>query len=125
MKILFCTTGCGINTTERSSEKLGINFVPMIIFINFYEDFLFVVLIPQNKIFLKVHDKTIYFVFTKFYKKLEKYHRKFQTGNETLEFAEGAFQLQPRFCSLFKDNIATRVVLKDVSTNYHDSPDRP
>ena len=46
MKFLFCginTTGCGINTTEKSCEKLGKNFVPTIIFSKFYDDFFSVV----------------------------------------------------------------------------------
>ncbi len=36
--------------------------------------------------------KLPYFVFTKWYKMLEKYHRQFQTDDEKLEFAEGTFR---------------------------------
>ncbi len=60
MTILFFginNTGCGINATEKTFRKIGENFVLIIIFINFYEEFISVVLIPQNTNILKVHDK--------------------------------------------------------------------
>ena len=38
--------------------------------------------------------KAIYFAFTKCCKMMKKYHRKFQTDDENLEFATGTFRPQ-------------------------------
>ncbi len=50
---------------------------------------------PNSHPLICVYVKTKYidFVFTKCYKMLQKYHRKFQTDVENLQFAAGTLQL--------------------------------
>ena len=70
--------------------------------------------IPQNKIFLKVLSvkKAIYFVFTKYYKMLEKYHRTIQTDDENLEFA-----VETLLCLCKGDKVKVQANVKVESCN--------